>query len=96
VGAACRRCSSMQQREDEANSGGDGDGKRRCFRLQRSRGESEWARGGEGVDAEACRAGRDSPPFAPLLEPALPYTSGAYLAHATATLLLLLPSVLSR
>jgi hypothetical protein len=42
----------------------------------------------------AVRGSRDvnSPASAPLQEPALPYTSGASLAHATATLLLLLSS----
>lgn len=48
--------------------------------------------GGEGGCASG-EQGADSPSCAPLQEPALPYTSGPYLGHATATLLLLLPSV---
>ena len=97
--AACK------QSEDEANSAGDSSGSEAeaqtpvallnglagAGRMERDDGGKRMAsRGMRGVwtDRE-----QHSPSCAPLQEPALPYTSGAFLGDATATLLLLLPSV---
>ena len=71
---------------DAQTAGGRVDAAAVNGRLRRRRGGCVGAEGGR--DREQSRS--NSPFSAALQAPALPYTSGAYLGNATATLLLLL------
>jgi hypothetical protein len=83
----------MQQREDEAARGlrasRPGEAVVKLLGVAASAWERRRGRGVDGRrDREQSRS--NSPSSAALQAPALPYTCGPYLGHATATLLLLL------